>query len=308
MKIIFLGTPDFAVPSLRALYENGHEILAVVCQPDKAGNRGKVSFCPIKVFALEHNIPVLQFEKIRRDGVEILKDLAPELMITCAYGQIISQEILDIPKYGVINVHGSLLPKYRGASPIQQAVLDGEKETGITIMKTVYAVDAGDILLVEKTQIGENETAGELFDRLAEIGGNAILKAVKLIEKGKAIYIPQEHDKATFCKMLTKEEGRISFDMNYNQISSFVRGMNPWPSAFTFINDKLFKIHQISYFDYNGNEEVGTILFASAKKGLIIKIKDCAISLDIIQPEGSKRMSSKDYLMGHTIIEGIVIK
>ena len=201
MRIVFLGTPDFSVSCLDALINSKHEVVAVVTQPDKARNRMVVSFSPVKEEALKHNIQVLQYDKIRVQGVEDLKALNPDIMVTCAYGQIISQEILDIPKYGVINVHASLLPKYRGSAPIQWAILNGEKETGITIMQTALGVDSGDIILQEKIAIKENETAGELFDDLAKIAPSVLMKAIDLIESGEATFTKQNEEEATHFPM-----------------------------------------------------------------------------------------------------------
>ncbi len=308
MRIIFLGTPDFAVPSLKALINNGYDVVAVVCQPDKAGNRGKSVFCPVKSYAVECGIPVLQFAKIRLEGAEILRSYKPDLMVTAAYGQIISQEILDIPRFGVINVHGSLLPKYRGAAPIQQCVLDGEKESGVTIMRTALSVDSGDIICSRVTPIGENETAGELFDRLAVIGGEALIEAVNSIEDGTVTYTKQDETKATFCKMFTKEMGEISFDKTFAELKNFVRGMSPWPGAFTHLNGKILKIFSLSYVEDSSSAKTGTVLKAGAKCGLVVKIKDGAVSLDEIQAEGGKRMTANAYLVGHAIEEGTVFE
>ena len=308
MRVIFLGTPDFALPSLKAIFDAGHQVVAVVCQPDKPSTRGKIRFSPVKQFGIDKGIPVYQFTKIRKEGVEIIKELNPDIMVTAAYGQIISQEILDIPKYGVINVHGSLLPKYRGAAPIQQAILDGEKETGITIMQTALAVDSGDILLTVKTPIEPEETAGELFDRLAEMGAKAVVEGLALIESGRAVFTPQDHSQATFCKMFTKEMGLIDFDKDFLTLKNFVRGMNPWPGAFTHVGEKTLKVFSISACEDNSESPVGSVLFADNKNGLIVKIKNAAVSIDQLQMEGGKRMDAKAYLLGHKIEVGTILK
>ena len=308
MRIIFLGTPDFALPSLKSIIEAGHSLIAVVCQPDKPSVRGKIRFSPIKQYAIDNGIPVYQFAKIRVDGVDTIKELNPDIMVTVAYGQIISQEILDIPKYGVINVHGSLLPKYRGAAPIQQAVIDGETETGITIMQTALSVDSGDILLTVKTPIYPDETAGELFDRMAEIGAEAVVKGLEMIEQGTAKFVPQNHSEATFCKIFKKEMGLVDFDTDFCTLKNFVRGMTPWPGAFTHIDGKTMKIFSVSKADMNSDLPCGAILAADSKHGLIVKIKDGSISVDQLQIEGGKRMDAKSYLLGHKIEIGCILK
>lgn len=308
MKIVFLGTPDFALPSLSALVKSSHDILAVVTNPDKRGNKMKLIAPPVKQFAESVGLKVLQYEKISRDGVEELKNLQPELMITAAFGQILSKEVLAIPKYGVINVHGSLLPKYRGASPIQQAILSGDKKTGITIMRTEYVVDSGDIILAKSIDIGEKETAGELYDRLAALGAEALLEAIDLIEKGKAKYTPQNHSEATFTKMLTKNSGLIDFDKTSYELHNFVRGLNPWPTAYTYLAGKLFKIWSIEKFSDNTDYPNGTVTYANSKEGIIVQVSDGTIKLLEVQLEGGKRMSAKDFLVGHTIPAGTVLK
>ena len=305
MRIVFLGTPDFAVPTLKALVESKHEVLAVVTQPDKKRDRNVISFSPVKEEALKHNLEVLQYEKIKVEGIEDLKRLNPDVMVTCAYGQIISQEILDIPKFGVINVHASLLPKYRGSSPIQWAIINGEKQTGITIMKTALGVDSGDIILQKKIDIKENETAGELFDRLSQIGPEALLEALDLVEQGKAVFTPQDESKATHVSMLKKEDGHIDWSKKAKEIKNQVYGMNPWPSAFSYFNKKLFKIWTCDIepmkLDYpNG------YMFIKDKK-VFVKCSDGAIELKEVQIEGKKRMTSQAFILGNDI-EGVILE
>lgn len=305
MRIVFLGTPDFAVPTLKALVESKHEVLAVVTQPDKKRDRNVISFSPVKEEALKHNLEVLQYEKIKVEGIEDLKRLNPDVMVTCAYGQIISQEILDIPKFGVINVHASLLPKYRGSSPIQWAIINGESQTGITIMKTALGVDSGDIILQKKIDIKENETAGELFDRLSQIGPEALLEALDLIEQGKAVFTPQDESKATHVSMLKKEDGHIDWSKKAIEIKNQVYGMNPWPSAFSYFNKKLFKIWTCDIepmkLDYpNG------YMFIKDKK-VFVKCSDGAIELKEVQIEGKKRMTSQAFILGNDI-EGVILE
>ena len=309
MKIIFLGTPDFSVPSLQALIDSPHEVLAVVTQPDKpAGRSGKLCFSPVKELALKYNIPVLQYKKIRFEGVRDLKDLAPDIMVTCAFGQILSKEIIDIAPHGIINVHASLLPLYRGAAPIQWSVINGDKQTGITIMQTEEGIDTGDIIKVEKTDIGNEETSEELFERLSVLGANALIKALDDIESGKAVFIKQNDELATHVKMLKKEDGLLNFNQNSETLRNFIRGMNSWPSAYTFLNGKMFKVFKGSIYSGEFNAPCGTVVLADNKNGLVVKTKDGALRLDVIQAEGGKKMTDTDYLIGHKIPVGTVFE
>ena len=307
MRILFLGTPDFAVPALEALATTNHEIVGVVTQPDRMRNRNKVTYSPVKECALNLGLPVYQYERISREGVEDIKSLNVDLMITCAFGQILSREILAIPPKGIINVHASLLPKYRGSSPIQWAILNGEKETGISIMRTAYEVDSGDVLLQLKTEIGEEETAGELFDRLSELGAKALLQGLQLIENGEDVYTPQDHSKMSYYPMLEKKDGLIDFNKDYSELDSFIRGMNPWPSAFTFYNGKLFKVFKIKKYDDKITDSYGEIVKASNKDGLIVQIGDCHIEIVESQVEGSRRMDTRSYLLGHSFDAGSIL-
>lgn len=310
MKIVFLGTPDFAVPSLNALINSKHEILAVVCQPDKkVGRAQQVVFSPVKELALKNGLKVLQYNKIRLEGVEELKNLTPDIMISCAYGQILSQDIIDIAPYGIINVHGSLLPKYRGASPVQQSVIDGEKETGITIMQTDIGIDSGDILAVKKTPIYENETAGQLFDRLSVIGAELLIDTLDKIEKGMITPIKQDDSLATHVKMIKKEDALIDWSKSATTIFNLVRGMNPWPVAFTKIADKMLKIYT-STVDNNSvylDKKDGEVVCADLKNGLIIKCGEGLLKVEELQLEGSKRMSAHDFLLGRKISVGDIL-
>ena len=310
MKIIFMGTPDYAVPSLKKLIDSKHKILAVVTQPDRHRNHNKVSFCPVKEEALKHNLPVLQYEKVSKQGVEELKKLNADVIITVAYGQILSDEILNLTPYGVINSHASLLPKYRGSSPIQWAVINGESKTGITIMKTAKAVDSGDMILQKEVEILDNETSGELFTRLSEISGGVLLEALDLLEENKAVFTPQNHSLATHFPMLSKEDGRMDFSKSARELHHFVLGMSPWPSAFTFIDGIMFKIHEIEQIILENeileNYSNGEIVYADSKNGLIVKVKDSFIRLKTIQPQNSKRMNCCDYLRGHKIEKQVI--
>ncbi len=300
MKIVFLGTPDFAVDSLQAVYDAGHEILAVVTQPDKERNRREVTFSPVKQRALDLGLNVLQFQKIRDEGEEILRRLAPDVMVTCAYGQIISQSILDIPKHGVINVHASLLPLFRGSSPIQWAILTGQERTGVSIMRTALQVDSGDVLLQKSVSIGDNETAGELFDRLAKLGAEALVEGLQLIESGRAVFTPQDHSKATHYPMLSKEDGKIDWNCSAKEIVCKIRGMNPWPSAYCYLGGKIFKIWSAKIAE----DELGIGEIRIVNKTMKIGCGDGAIEALEVQLEGKRRMDTASFLAGYKIQNG----
>lgn len=304
MKVIFLGTPDFSVPTLKAIIKSHHRLLAVVTQPDKPSGRGeRLSYSPVKQVALENNLKVLQYDKIRLQGVDDLKRLAPDIMVTCAFGQILSQEIIDIAPHGIINVHASLLPKYRGAAPIQWSILNGDKETGVTIMQTEAGIDTGDIIAVEKTIISPEETAGELFDRLSFIGAELLVRTLDDIEQGTATFTPQDHSSATHVKMLKKSDGMLDFENNCETIVNFVRGMNPWPCAYTFLHDKMLKVYKAEKVEDVDDSQYadGQIMFADSKNGLVVKCKDGALRLCVIQIEGKKRMKDTDFVIGQRI-------
>ncbi len=307
MKIAFLGTPDFALPSLEMLYNSGHE-LAVFTQPDRpVGRHAKLTPPPTKVFALQHGLPVYQFEKIRLpEGVTALKAFAPDLMVTAAFGQILSAENLLIPKFGCINVHGSLLPKYRGAAPIQWAIIDGETETGITTMMTDVGMDTGDILLTDCVTIGEDETAGELFDHLAVLGAETLRRTIDALTAGTLTRTPQDESQATKCPMLKKEHGKLDFNQSTQAVHNRVRGTNPWPGAFALFNGEPLKIHKTRRTDVSlGDAEIG-MLRQSGKASLFVCCKDGWLEILELQAAGSKRMLAADYLKGHAM-EGTVL-
>ncbi len=307
MKIVFLGTPDFALPSLEALFASPHEIAAVVTNPDRRGDKLKLMPPPVKRFAKDKGLRVLQYANIRNEGVDEIAKIAPDLMVTAAFGQILSEELLALPRLGVLNVHGSLLPKYRGASPIQQAILNGDKVTGVTIMRTAYQVDSGDILLQKSIGIKENETGGELFERLAVLGAAALIEAIGLIERDEAIYTPQNHGEATFCRMLTKESGLLDFSKGTEELRNFVRALNPWPAAYTYIDGKMFKIWRIAKLDDSIGERVGMVLCANAKDGIAVQTGDGRARLDEVQLAGGRRMSGAEFAAGHRELLGKVL-
>lgn len=308
MKIVFMGTPDFAVPSIKALYEAGHEIQAVFTQADKPKGRGyKLTPPPVKVFAVEKNIPVYQPQSLKNGGeefIKVLKDLAPECIVVAAYGKILPKEVLDIPKFGCVNVHGSLLPKYRGAGPIQWAVLNDERTTGITTMLMGEGLDTGDILEKSETEIGENETAAELFDRLAEMGAQLVVQTLSKLEKGEITPVKQNEDEATYAPMLSKELCPIDFNEPVRKVHKKICGLSDWPCATTSINGKRLKVYRSEIVEGKANKAPGTVVNS---KDLTVVCADGLIRFTEIQAEGSKRMKTADYLRGKPIAEGTVL-
>lgn len=308
MKIVFMGTPDFSAVVLEKL-NSIFPVSAVVTGLDKPVGRGyQLKPSPLKVKAEELGIPVLQYEKVSREGIEDIEKLNPDVVVTAAFGQILSERFLSIPKYGVLNVHASLLPKLRGSSPIQWSIINGDETTGITIMRTVKAVDAGDILLEKSTPIGKDETAGELFDRLAILGGEAICEGISLLQSGKAIFTPQDESQATHCSMIKKDDGVIDFSKTAHQIDCFVRGMTPWPSAFTHVFGKTLKVFKVQKVELSDNElnlfQNGQVVKSSPKDGLVVKVIDGALRLVEIQLEGGKRMRDEAFLLGRSVEVG----
>ena len=309
MKLVFLGTPDFAVEPLKAIAKSKHEILAVVTQPDRPTDRGhKIAMSAVKVCAKELNLPVLQYNKLRVDGVNDLKQLAPDIMVTCAYGQILSQEIIDIPKFGIINIHASLLPKLRGAAPIARAVIDGETTSGVTLMRTERGIDTGDILMAEAVDIGPDETTGELFERLSKLGAEMIVKGLDLIESGKAVFTPQDDNFATYAKMIEKEEGKMDFSKSAQSLKNLVRGMNPKPTAYFTLGDVSVKVYKTHVVDEEFSGEAGEVVESDKKKGLYVKCGEGVLSIDELQYPNGKRLSVKDFLNGRDIPKGTILK
>lgn len=307
MRVIFLGTPEFAVKVLEEINKSSHEIVAVVCQEDKPTGRGNRVLPPaVKVKAMELGLPVYQFKKIRVDGVDTLKSLNADIMVTCAYGQILSQEIIDICKFGIINVHGSLLPKYRGASPIQSVLINGEKITGVTIMKTEAGIDTGDMLIKEECSIAGDDNYESLAKKLSAIGAGLAVKALDLIESGKAVFVPQNHGEASHCKMFKKEDTIIDFNKSAKEIVNLVRGLNPNPVAVFYLASESYKVWQAKEVDYLGQEQNGTILSASPKAGFIIKCEGGAVEIIEMTAPNSKRMLAKSYLNGKRISAKVV--
>lgn len=300
MKIIFMGTPDFAAASLEALIDSRHEIQAVVTQPDKPkGRKGELTPSPVKVVAEEKGIKVYQPLKVRdEEFVETLRAYNPDVIVVVAFGQIIPLSILKMPKFGCVNIHGSLLPKYRGAAPIQWAVLDGEKETGITTILMDEGIDTGDILLKKTIKIDTDETSGSLFDKLMALGAETILETLDELEKGSLTPIKQGENPTAYAKMLTKAMGLIDFTRPAKELDCFVRGMDPWPSAYTLLSGKTLKLWKVRPVE--GSGKAGSVIDIG-KESFIVACGEGAIEVLEVQLEGKKRMSAGDFLKGITL-------
>ena len=301
MRIVFMGTPDFAEESLRALLETGEDVAAVFTQPDKPRGRGmRESFSPVKALAAERGIPVYQPVTFK-DGAatELLRTLAPELLVVVAYGRILPQAFLDVAKYGSINVHGSLLPKYRGAAPIQWAVLNGDKTTGVSVQYMAAAMDAGDVIAARETEIGEFETAGELFDRLKTLGAELLAETVRKIASGSVIRVPQNEADATYTKMLDKNMSPIDWNKSPREIVKHICGLNPWPVATTELGGVSFRVFGAEYTDTRTALAPGKIISAG-KAGIEVACGGGrSLRITEVQAAGKKRMSAAAFLLGH---------
>jgi methionyl-tRNA formyltransferase len=306
MRIIFMGTPEFAVPSLRTLIESEEEVVAVVCQPDKPKGRGlEVIPPPTKVLAEKHSIPVLQPQKIRTDEFfNNIKNLNPDLICVTAYGKILPKNILDLPPYGCINVHASLLPKYRGAAPINWAIMRGEKATGITTMKMDEGMDTGDMLLRREMPIDDEDTGETLSEKLSEMGGEVLIETIKLFKEGRLDPIPQDHSQATYAPMLKKEDGNIDWEKSAEEIKNLVRGALPWPGACTSLERKLLKIYKARVT--SGEGKPGEVI-KSESAILRVATGNGAIDLLEIQIEGGKKLEIESFLRGRKVKEGTIL-
>ena len=307
MKIVFMGTPDYAVNTLDALIKDGHQVAAVFCQPDKpVGRKQILTPPPVKVCALENNIPVFQPNTLR-DGkaYEILKEINPEVIVVVAYGKILPKEILDLPKYGCVNGHASLLPKYRGSAPIQYAILCGETETGVTTQLMDEGIDTGDILETVTTKIGEEETAEELFDRLAVLSADLMISTLEKLEKGEITPTPQNQNEATYAPIIKKEMAKLDFTKTAADIHNAVRGYYSWPCAFFMLNGKRIKVLSAKLGDKT-TKNSGTVI-ANGEELVIACGNNTSIRLLSVQPEGSKPMTSKQMLCGNKIPLGTVV-
>lgn len=305
MKIIFMGTPDFAVNTLEALIQKGHEVTCVVTQPDKSKGRGKsVQFSPVKECALSHQLPVFQPVRIREEeAVQELFSYAADIIVVVAFGQILPKEILEWPQYGCINVHASLLPQYRGAAPIQWAVIDGAQASGVTIQKMDEGIDTGDIMAQTVVPLDDKETGGSLFEKLAVAGAKLCTDTIRRLEEKTVTYEKQEHEKATYAKMLKKQSGSIDWTKSAVEIERLIRGLNPWPSAYSYLNGKMLKIWKASVGQDLKGLQPG-MLAVSAKK-LEVQTKKGSLLLEEVQLEGKKRMSVEDFLRGYSIEQGM---
>lgn len=303
MRIVFMGTPDFAAASLKKLIDEKYDIAAVFTQPDKPRDRGmKLSYSPVKELALENNIPVYQPTKLR-DGTatELIKSLRPDILVVVAYGRILPDDMLEVPKYGAINVHASLLPKYRGAAPIQWAVLNGDKITGVTTMYLASEMDTGDIIYTSETEIGEFETSGELFDRLMIMGAELLDRTLRDIEAGTAPRTQQDHSKASYVKMLDKSLSPIEWAKTPREVIKQIYGLQPWPVATAELDGKVFKIYSAEYTQSKTDKAPGSVVSAG-KKGIEIACLDGeTVLITELQAAGRKRMKASDYLLGHPI-------
>lgn len=302
MRIVFMGTPDFAVPSLQALIDAGHDVCAVYTQPDKPQGRKQILTAPpVKTLALEHDIPVFQPNTLKNEDEQArLRELAPEVIIVVAYGKLLPKAVLDIPPHGCINVHGSLLPRWRGAAPIQWAVIAGDEMAGVTTMQMAEGLDTGDMLLTYETKVGEKETAGELFDRLAQSG--AELLSQTLVKLDEITPRPQDDAQSCYAHMLDKQMAVIDWSKSAHEIDCLIRGLNPWPIALTTLSGERLKVFAAE--KAAGNGEPGTVLEADPKKGLTVACGEGALKLIEIQLVGGKRMKATDFLRGHAIEVG----
>lgn len=306
MRVVFMGTPDFAAASLEALYDAGFDVAGVFTQPDKPRGRGmELSYSPVKELALKHGTPVFQPEKMR-DGtaLEAVKALEPDILAVVAYGRILPDDILAAPKYGAVNVHGSLLPKYRGSAPIQWAVLNGDEETGVSTMYLASEMDTGDVIYTEKTGIGEFETSGELFDRLMVMGARLLVRTLRDIDAGAAPRTPQDHARASYVKQLDKSLCPIDFDRSPREVIKWIYGLQPWPVATMELSGVTVRVFSARYCDKKTAKAPGTVVGA-AKDGILVA---CAggetVAITEIQAPGKKRVSVGDYLLGHKIETG----
>ena len=313
MKIVYMGTPDFAVNPLHALAEAGYEVTGVVTQPDKPKGRGKSMLpTPVKEEALKHGFPVYQPVKVRDpEFLQVLEKLDPDIIVVAAFGQIIPKSILELPKYGCINIHASLLPKYRGAAPIQQAVIDGEKESGVTIMRMGTGLDTGDILMVEKVKLDAKETGGSLFDRLSDVGAQLLVKTLEGLEAGTITPVKQDDSESTYVKMLHKSFGKMDFNKSAAELERLIRGLNPWPSAFTYIDGKMLKI-----WDADVADNISEVQTEEVKPGQVVTVGKNTFTIacgqgylvvNEVQLEGKKRMDSGSFLRGNKLEAGVML-
>lgn len=309
MKLVFMGTPDFAVAPLHSLCEAGYEVAAVVTQPDKPKGRGKaMQPTPVKEEAQKHGLTVCQPEKVKDPKfLKEIREIAPDIIIVAAFGQIIPKELLEIPRFGCINIHASLLPKYRGAAPIQYAVIDGEKESGVTIMKMGTGLDTGDMIAKAVVPIEKDETGGSLFEKLSNAGARLLIETLPAILDGTAVYEKQPEESPTpYAGMIRKEMGKMDFQKNAEVLERLIRGLNPWPSAYTYLDGKVLKIWNSIASGEESTAACGTVI-RTDKKGIHVACKNSSLILTEVQLAGKKRMSAEAFLRGYSIQEGIIL-
>lgn len=308
MDILFMGTPDFAVPTLETLINSEHRVVGVVTQPDKPkGRSGKLVASPVKEAAVHAGLSVFQPERVKDEAfLHILRKLNPDAIVVVAFGQILPLQVLELPQYGCFNVHASLLPKLRGAAPIQWSVIQGDEESGVTIMQMDEGLDTGDILLVERYQLDEKETGGSLFDKLSELGGPLMLRALELAEKGELQPVPQNEEEHTYAKMLSKSTGEMDFNKSAVELERLIRGLNPWPSAYTYLQGKMLKVWEAEVEDDVTGQEPGTIV-AVEKDSFTIQTGEGGLKVTSLQMEGKKRMDADAFLRGFALEKGIKV-
>lgn len=308
MKIAFMGTPDFSVNCLKALVESKHEVVGVFCQPDKpVGRKQELKFPDVKVEALKHNLKVFQPVSLRNgNGIEILKEINPDLIVVVAYGKILPKDVLDFPKYGCINIHASILPKYRGASPIHWAVINGDKETGVTAQQMNEGVDTGDILHTKRLSIGENDTTEEMYEKLSPLGAEVLMETIEMLENGELKPIKQNDADATHVGLLTKELSAIDWNDSAFNIHNKIRGLYSWPGTHAVLNGKILKIHSAVLSDKKGNNIPGEVVDSNGKLLISCGDNNC-IELKVVQLEGKKRMETSQFINGYKIEKGTVL-
>lgn len=313
MKILFMGTPDFAVPTLEAVIEAGHEVTLVITQPDKVKGRGReIVMTPVKECAVRHNIPVFQPERVKNpESIAKIKEFEFDVIVVVAFGQILSEEILDMPRLGCINVHSSLLPAYRGAAPIQWPIIYGEKKTGVTTMYMDAGIDTGDIILQRETDIREDETGGSLHDKLAVMGAKLLVETLPLIESGSAPRIKQDNDRSNYVGMLDKSMGELDFSKSALELERLIRGLSPWPSAYTYVAGKMLKIWGAKVVDdidaaVDETSPCGTVVYVD-KNNFYIRTAKGYLRIDDVQLQGKKRMDTASFLRGYSLNEGTVL-
>lgn len=301
MKVIFLGSPELSAEFLKVLIDSHHEVVGVVTQPDKPSGRGhKLTETPVKRLAVQHGIPVYQFVKIRREG-EVLRELNADIMVTAAFGQILSQANIDMTPYGIVNVHPSILPKYRGSCPINWAIINGETRSGVTIMKTDAGMDSGDIISCKEFDIRDTDTVTDIEKVVVRIGGPMLIEALDNIERGTVQYTPQNHDEMTYFPMLDKDMGKIDFNKTPREIVRWCNGLNPWPLAYIKTADYIVKVYSAEAVNYDGDEANGTVICSTPKQGLVVKCEGGAVRLRTLQAPGGKVLSDRDFLNGRHV-------